>query len=267
MRRYRTQEIAGSSPASSIMATAVTLGRGLREPRPALSSVWMTKKYRSPRGRTPGAAAAPTRLAEAYDGYAVWSDRPDGSLEVATVRGGCLYRHRVHLDGTTSIIDHDPHPPSSHWAALSYAGFGFNLLILAGMVTGQLSSHSFPLFLMGMAVMAVGALANAQATDPVRRLRRNPATAGEWHEPPRLSGWAPRTCAQLEAVERLADEHNGMAQVREAAGDTVEVVARHWGRRRYYLVDDLGHAARATIRSIDSGARWHEVRTIEEDTD
>ncbi len=160
----------------------------------------MTKKYRSPTGRTAAAAAAPARLAEEYDGYAVWRDCQDGSLEVATIREGCLYRHLVHDDGRTWVIDHDPHPPGRHWAVLSYAGFGFNLLILVGLGIGQLSVTSLPLFFIGMAAVGAGALADQHATDPVRRLCRNPATAGDWHEPSRLSGWVPQTRAQLAAV-------------------------------------------------------------------
>src|SRR6266511_1474017 len=227
----------------------------------------MAKKYRSPAGRTAAAAAAPARLAEEYDGYAVWRDRPGGSLEVATIREGCLYRHLVHDDGTTSVIDYVPPRPGRHWAALSYAGFGFNLLILVAMVTGQLSRDSFPLFVIGMAAMGIGSLADQHATDPVRRLRRNPATAGEWHEPSRLSGWVPQTSAQLTAVERLADEHKGVARVRDTAGDAVDVLVRRWGRRVRYVVDASGRADREDLNSVDNGVPWREVRTMEEDTD
>ncbi len=227
----------------------------------------MTKKYRSPTGRTAAAAAAPARLAEEYDGYAVWRDCQDGSLEVATIREGCLYRHLVHDDGRTWVIDHDPHPPGRHWAVLSYAGFGFNLLILVGLGIGQLSVTSLPLFFIGMAAVGAGALADQHATDPVRRLCRNPATAGDWHEPSRLSGWVPQTRAQLAAVERLADEHKGVARVRDAAGEAVDVLVRHWGRRVRYVVDASGRADRAELDSLDNGVPWREVRTMEEERD
>ncbi len=227
----------------------------------------MTKKYRSPTGRTAAAAAAPARLAEEYDGYAVWRDCQDGSLEVATIREGCLYRHLVHDDGRTWVIAHDPHPPGRHWAVLSYAGFGFNLLILVGLGIGQLSVTSLPLFFIGMAAVGAGALADQHATDPVRRLCRNPATAGDWHEPSRLSGWVPQTRAQLAAVERLADEHKGVARVRDAAGEAVDVLVRHWGRRVRYVVDASGRADRAELDSLDNGVPWREVRTMEEERD
>jgi len=227
----------------------------------------MTKKYRSPTGRTAAAAAAPARLAEEYDGYAVWRDCQDGSLEVATIREGCLYRHLVHDDGRTWVIDHDPHPPGRHWAVLSYAGFGFNLLILVGLGIGQLSVTSLPLFFIGMAAVGAGALADQHATDPVRRLCRNPATAGDWHEPSRLSGWVPQTSAQLTAVERLADEHKGVARVRDTAGDAVDVLVRRWGRRVRYVVDASGRADREDLNSVDNGVPWREVRTMEEERD
>jgi hypothetical protein len=227
----------------------------------------MAKKYRSPTARTGAAAAAPARLAEEFGDYALWRDRPDGELEVVTVREGCLYRHLVHENGTTSIIDYEFQRPGRRWATLSYAGFGFNLLILLGMATGQLSVGAFPLFLVGMAVMAVGTLADLHETDPAKGLGRNPATAGEWHEPSRLGGWTPQTSAQLAAVEQLANEHKGVARVRDDAGNTVDVLVRRWGRRARYVVDASGHVDRAEGASAGSGAPWREVRTMEEDRD
>lgn len=230
----------------------------------------MAKKYRSPSAPTAAAAAAPARLAEEYGGYALWHTRPNGGLEVATVRDGCLYRHLVHDDGTTSVIDYQRHQPSHHWAVpMSYAGFGFCALTLIGMIGGALSVEAgFLLFLGGMAVMGIGTVVNALDMDVAKRLNRRPETAGEWHEPSRLGGWAPRTLAQLAAVEQLADKHNGVARVRDASDEAVEVLVRRWGLPRHYLVDVSGRLERAgpTPQRTDS-TPWREIRTIEEDND
>jgi len=230
----------------------------------------MAKKYRSPTARTAAAAAAPARLAEEYGGYALWHTRPNGALEVATVREGCLYRHLVHDDGTTSVIDYQPHQPSRGWAVpLSYAGFGFCALTLIGMMGSDLSFEAgFLLILGGMAAMVIGTLVTELDMDVAKRLSHRPETAGEWHEPSRLGGWAPRTLAQLAAVEQLADKHNGVARVRDAAGEAVEVLVRRWGLPRRYVVDVSGRLERggSTPQSNDT-LPWREVRTMEEDRD
>jgi hypothetical protein len=226
----------------------------------------MAKKYCLPTNRNAAAATAPARLAEEC-GYAVWRDRPDGGLEVVTVRDGCLHRHLVHDDGTTSLIERELHGATSRWATLSYAGFGFNMLVLVGVAAGRLPGAAFMLFFIGMAVMAVGTLAHQRQTDPVSRLRRTPETAGDWHEPSRLSGWAPRTSAQLRAVEELANEHNGVARVRDLGGDTVDVAVRRWGRRLRFVVDSSGYPSRTDSFVAEQSGPWLEIRTIEEDRD
>jgi len=98
-------------------------------------------------------------------------------------------------------------------------------------------------------------------------LNLDTSTAGVWNEPTRLGGWQPRTVAQLDAVERLVDEHGGFGRVRETARDAADVLVRHWGRRLLYQVDASGGTSRIELSSRDNGAPWLEVRTRAADPD
>lgn len=201
-------------------------------------------------------AAAPARLAEEHGGSALWRDLPDGGLEVATVRDGWLYRHLVREDGTATVIDSAP-PPSSHrWAIpLSYTGFGICILALlgsfigGGLVGNEGFAAAFLLFGCGMAVMAVGVIANALETDIARRVK----WTGHWYEAAKLGGWVPTASAQLTAVERLADKHGGVAYVRDFGASTVDVVVKRKQRVERYSVDQSGFT-QTTVSARPSGS-------------
>ncbi len=227
----------------------------------------MARKYQSPSGRTAAAVVAPARVAEENGGYTAWRDRPDGSLEVATVGGGGISRYLVQADGTTSWLAHDPPPQPGRWiVAVVLAmpvGCVLCILVLVGLGTGLLPDRFGWLFLLGMA-MAGGFVFALEYSSPERLLRR---TGGGWHEPTKLNGWRPQTAAQLAAVERLAGAHGGVAQVRETAGDAVDVLVRRWGRRTHYLVDSSGTTWRVEHSSTYNGAPWREVRTREPSPD
>jgi hypothetical protein len=66
----------------------------------------------------------------------------------------------------------------------------------------------------------------------------------EWHEPTDLKGWTPRTSAQLAAVEEIADEHGGLALVRDVGAATIEVCAPCRGALDYYVIHGDGTAER-----------------------
>jgi hypothetical protein len=62
----------------------------------------------------------------------------------------------------------------------------------------------------------------------------------EWHEPTDLHGWAPRTSAQLAAVEQIADDHDGRALVRDVGAATIDVCAPRKGALDWYVIDGEG---------------------------
>jgi hypothetical protein len=234
------------------------------------------KKYRLPISRTAAVAAAPARLAEEYEGCALWRARPDGKLEVATVRDGYLYRHLVNEDGTTTVTDSAPPPPGYRWSIPTvWAGGAVCLAALIGVAiaawSGKLASLGpgpvFLLFIAGMAVMGIGWIPTICAEAIEQRVKHLSSATSAWHEATKLNGWAPQTSAQLVAVERLADEHDGVAQVRDLGGPTVDVLVQRWGRRQRYWVDQSGRTecAESTPQSNkDLAAEAVEVRTKQE---
>lgn len=64
-----------------------------------------------------------------------------------------------------------------------------------------------------------------------------------WHQPTDLHGWTPLSVAQLAAVERIADEHNGFALVRDRGETTIDVCAPRKGLLDRYTVDERGSVA------------------------
>ncbi len=235
----------------------------------------MATKYRLPSSRTAAEAAAPARLAEEHGGRSFWRVRPDGVLEVATERDGWLYRHEVDEDGTTRVIDTVRPPPGYRWSAPTvYGGFGVCMVAVivgaAGLEGSVAPGYVFLPFVAGMAVMAIGWIPTIYAESIDARVKRLSSRTSAWHEATKLNGWVPQTSAQLAAVERLADDHDGVAKVRDAGGPTVDVLVRSWGRRRRYWVDVSGRTERveATAQSnkvLD--AEGVEVRTREESSD
>ena len=69
------------------------------------------------------------------------------------------------------------------------------------------------------------------------------AVKGEWHAPTNLRGWVPRYAEQLAAIERIADDHGGVAYVRDVGARTVDVVAVRKGRVERFWVDEHGDTA------------------------
>jgi hypothetical protein len=197
---------------------------------------------------------------------ALWRDRPDGGLEVATAKDGWVYRYLVHDDGATTVIESIPPLPTRRFSQpLQYGGFGLFLVALIANVAGkaEFDKTFFILVGIGMAMTAVGAL--LEEDDMKNRLTTSIwHDTDEWHEAMKLNGWAPRTSAQLAAVEQLAEEHHGVAKVRDRGGRTVDVRIRRWGQKRYE-VDQSGQIELADSEwPKDNGLPWLEVRTREE---
>jgi hypothetical protein len=194
----------------------------------------MGADYRSPSSGSVAAASTPARLAQEFDAV-LWRQLPNGSLEVAVRDGNRLERLRVHDDGSMTLVAATP-LRSTSWATV-LGGIGVALafvswleLIAWGISTGKLEHVFLVLFFVGLGLGFVAGLGLL------------PVTAGwssslghGWHSPTDLSGWSPRSAAQLVAVERIANKHGGLAFVRDHGADTVDVQA---GRERHAVDED-----------------------------
>jgi hypothetical protein len=92
------------------------------------------------------------------------------------------------------------------------------------------------------ALFGVGGYLGSKRDDLEGRLKKLQVGEGEWHKPTKLNGWIPRSSAQLRAVERIADDHDGLALVHDLGARTVDVAGVRKGRLERYWVDEFGRA-------------------------
>jgi hypothetical protein len=186
--------------------------------------------YRSPRTGSAAAATTPARLAREF-GEVLWRERPDGGIEVATIRKGQVDRYAVNDDGSTTLLGSSPSPFSRPLAPPAC------LVGVVLFVAGAASDTAW-LALPGFALVAVAFVVWARADNLAARLGKK----SEWHTPTALGEWTPRSSAQLETVEWIAEEHDGKAYVRDVGSRTVDVAAMRGGRFERYWVDELGRS-------------------------
>ena len=118
--------------------------------------------------------------------------------------------------------------------------------------------------------MCIGWIPALRAESIERRVKHLSSSTSAWHEATQLSGWAPRTSAQLAAVERLANDHDGVARVRDVGAAKVDVLVIRWLRHQRYRVDEAGStefAKSSRQRNKDIAAQAVEIRTKEDDSD
>ena len=253
----------------------------------------MPENWHSPRTRSAAAAVAPARLAEQHNGYAVWRQAPDGTLEIATLEDGRLTRHLVHEDGTTTALE--SFEPSAGYVFglwLTWIGFAICVVIV---VSGAILapdgvSHRraalgvavFAAFIAGIALSAVGATMREHRSDPRWLLRRLGDDPTDWQIPPQLHGWQPASSQQLAAVEELAVEHeDGVAYVRDNGGATIQALVLRKRRVDSYWIDRLGNVGLSEtlptgflgtwslarrVRKLPDAWAWVEIRTRPEPT-
>jgi hypothetical protein len=190
--------------------------------------------YRSPRSGSVAAVTTPARLAQEFDDV-LWRELPDGGIEVAVRRKDRVERVQVHEDGSTSHLS-TVTPRSRRWAtALAVTGIALAFIALGpsfvGVGTGMLK-----LFFGGCVLFLLGWLGSLRGAD----LRSQLGNRSDWYEPTDLNGWMPRTSAQLAVVERIADEHAGLALVRDVGAATIDVRAPRKGGLDRYVVDGRG---------------------------
>ena len=251
----------------------------------------MPETWHSPRSRSAAVAAAPARLAEEYDGFAVWRLTPSGTLEVATLRDGCLTRHVVNEDGTTAVLESfDSTAGYALGKRLIWVCFAICALIVIGGGILAPSGGSDPgagvvilaAFLVGMALAWTGGTMREHRSDPRWLLGRVGDDPAEWHTPPQLHGWQPTSSQQFAAVEQLAVEHeDGVAYVRDNRG-AIEALVLRKRRVDSYWIDRLGNVGLSAtlpsrfpgtwslarrVHKLPDASNWIQIRTRPEPED
>jgi hypothetical protein len=104
--------------------------------------------------------------------------------------------------------------------------------------------------LIGFALICLGAIALHTGRDIDARLKKAYGKKAGWHEPTNLGAWTPRSAAQLRTVEQIADEHEGVAFVRDVGARTIEVYTRRRSRFEHYWVGEDGSAELVDSTSV-----------------
>lgn len=231
---------------------------------------WIVIGRRSPYLPSVVAATAPARLAEASRGEAWWRELLSGGIEVVTIDGGVFQRHIVDDDGTISLAQ--AAPPTllqRRGRALALTGWLLGIAAIVGLGVASPDGRDppawaavfFVLLVIGGCLFVGGGIAYARGHELESRLKRRGESVGGWHVAPALNGWMPRTTAQLEAAEDLADRHGGVAYVRDDAGKHVEVLVRRNLRIVRYWADVSGSSGVTsnTLAGFHS-LSWHAKR-------
>jgi hypothetical protein len=226
----------------------------------------MCPVFRSPSTRSVEAAITPARLADEFDGAVLWRERPDGGLDVAVMREGRVDRYLVHEDGSEALVGSSPPSLPQRWGGRVAIGawfVGLVTIVLMGITDpdGTASKSGLvALWFACFALFGIGGYLGSKRDDLEGRLKKLPDGGGDWHLPANLNGWIPRSSAQLRAVERIADDHDGLALVHDLGARTVDVAGVHKGRLERYWVDELGRAELA--ETTPPGPRRDLQRTL-----
>ena len=196
--------------------------------------------YSSPKSGSAAAATTPARLAREFDGHVLWRTTSDGTTYVVALRQGNLERYRVNDDGTATLVDSSSRRFSRRWLVALFVVGG--LLFVGAGIASESHPELTPLVVVGWLLWGAGIVIGGLGQDLARRAHRAYGGKGEWHAPTDLRQWTPRSTAQLAAVERIADDHGGVAYVRDVGARTVDVVGSGKGRVERYWVDEHGDA-------------------------
>jgi hypothetical protein len=208
----------------------------------------MCPVFRSPSTRSVEAAITPARLADELDGAVLWRERPDGELDVAVMRDGRIDLYVVHDDGSQTLVGSSPPSLPQRWGggvAMGAWGVGLVTIVVAGLADpdGTRPNPALVALLFAcVALFCIGGYLGSKRDDLEGRLKKLSGGEDNWHMPTRLNGWVPRSSEQLRAVERIADDHDGLALVHDLGARTVDVAGVRKGRLERYWVDELGRA-------------------------
>jgi hypothetical protein len=208
----------------------------------------MCPVFRSPSTRSVEAAITPARLADELDGAVLWRERPDGGLDVAVMHDGRIDRYVVHEDGSETLVGSSPPSLPQRWGqriAMGAWAVALVTIVVMGATdpdgTGP-KSGLVALWFACFALFGIGGYLGSKRDDLEGRLKKLAGGGDDWHMPTKLNGWIPRSSAQLRAVERIADDHDGLALVHDLGARTVDVAGVRKGRLERYWVDELGRA-------------------------
>lgn len=200
----------------------------------------MSPVYSSPKSGSAAAATTPARLAKEFDKPVVWRTTPEGTTYVVTLRNGILERYRVEDDGSATLVDSSSGWFNRRWL---YAMLAVGALLFVG---GGLGAEALdrpalaPLVVAGWLLWAAAIVLGGRSEDLPARAHKAYGGKGDWSTPTDLRGWAPRNAEQLAAIERIADDHGGVAYVQDVGARTVEVVALRKGHVERFWVDEHG---------------------------
>ena len=200
----------------------------------------MSPVYSSPKSGSAAAATTPARLAKEFNEQVLWRTAPDGTTYVVTVRDGVLERYRVEEDGGATLVDTSRRSLARPWGYLALI-LGALLFVGAGLAAEALDDPRMAVLVVaGWLLFAAGIVVCGLSSDPSSRAHRAYGGKGEWHMPTNLRHWEPQSSEQLAAVERIADEHAGVAYVRDVGGRTIDVYAVRKGGVERFWVDEGG---------------------------
>ena len=175
---------------------------------------------------------------------------PDGTTYIATLRDGTLERYLVHEDGSTTLVDSSSGRFGRRWLYATLA-LGGILFVGGGLAADATDRPGLAVVVVaGWLLWAAAIIVGGRGADLAGRAHRAYGGKDEWHFPTDLRGWEPRSSAQLAAIERIADEHAGVAYVRDVGARTVDVSAVGKGRVNRYWVDEAGNAEVAETSAV-----------------
>ena len=218
----------------------------------------MSPVYSSPKSGSAAAATTPARLAREFDRQVLWHTTSDGTTYVVTLRKGSLERYRVNEDGTATLVDSSSRRFGRRWLVALFVVGG--LLFVGAGIASESHPELTPLVVVGWLLWMAGIVIGGLGQDLARRAHRAYGGKGQWHAPTDLRQWTPRSAAQLSAVERIADEHAGLAYVRDVGARTVDVVAERRGRVEQFWVDE--HGGTSLLESTGSRTPYLIDRTL-----